>query len=81
MPNEVIDRVHFFARNVPRGLNFGNRTGVDDTDPFDSDGESYHSDDDSDDGADGESVDYDDEEDDDDNDDNNAHRIAPPLQE
>ena len=46
MPNEVIDRVHFFARAVMGGLNFGNRNDMDDTDPYDSDGESYRPEDD-----------------------------------
>ena len=55
MPNEVIERVLFLASAVDGGITFGDRHGVpDDTDPFDSDGESYNPDDDSDDGDDDE---------------------------
>ena len=74
MPNEVIERVHHFANSVTRGLTFGNRDGNDDTDPYDSDGESYNTEDESDDGADDESVDYDDDDGHD-----NGHLIAAPI--
>ena len=75
MPNEVIDRVHHFARSVQQGLTFADRGGLpDDGDPFDSDGESYHSDDDTDDD---ESLHYDDDDDPhDDNDIQHDRRVA-----
>ena len=74
MPNEVIDRVHYFARSIQQGLTFADRGGLpNDDDPFDSDGESYRSADDSDDD---ESLYYDDDDDADDNNDNLNRHIA-----
>jgi hypothetical protein len=66
MPSKVVNRVHFFACANKQGLNFGNRNGIpDDEDPFNSNRESYNSDNDSDNGADNDSVDYDSDDNDD----------------
>jgi hypothetical protein len=63
MPHEVIERVHFLARDTERGLLFGNRNNVpDDDNPFASDGESYATDDSDD--EDDDSVAYDSADDD-----------------